>query len=227
MADNEVSIYNMALNAVGTRDNIAATTEESREAEVCRLWFGPVRDHVLRAAPWPSTRAYQRLALLAERDDTLAWAEGDPEPGFRYAYAAPTDMVYPRNLNTFGRFVLGVHEDQRAIFTQDELALLAYTKQQTNIALWDVQLKMAIVHALAAFIAMPLHGKAGRARQAQDTANSLILEARVNAANTDENVYETIPDWIAARGYAGSAPNTRFIYPYGPMINALEASAVA
>ena len=227
MADNEVSIYNMALNAIGTRDNVAATTEESREAEVCRLWFGPVRDHVLRAAPWPSTRAYARLALLAERDDTLAWASTDPEPGFRYAYAAPSDMLYPRNLTSFGRFTLGIYAGQKAIMTQDENALLAYTMQQTTISLWDAQLKMAIAHALAAFIAMPLHGKPSRAKQAQDVANQLITEARVNMANTDENVYETIPDWIAARGYAGTSPATRYIYPYGPMINALEASAVA
>ncbi len=191
------------------------------------MWFGPVRDQVLRAAYWPSAKAFARLALLATRDDTLAWASGDPEPGFRYAYAEPSDMLGPRYLTSYGRFTLGIHAGAKAIMTQEESALMAYTKSETNVGLWDVQLQFAIAHALAAFIAMPLHGKPSRAKKAEDTANNLIMEARVAAANSEENQFDSIPDWIAARGFSGAAPVSRFIYPYGPMISALEASAVS
>lgn len=223
----EVHIYNMALNAVGTKDDVAFTTEESREAEVCRLWFGPVRDHVFRAAYWPSTKAFARLALLAERDDSVAWATGDPEPGFRFAYAQPADALRPRYLTTFGRFSTGIHQGQKAIVSQEEAVILAYTKAEDNVALWDVSLQFAVAHALAAFIAMPLHGKPSRAKKAEDTANGLITEARVVAANEEENQYDSIPDWIAARGYGGSVAVSRFLYPYGPMINAGEMGAVS
>lgn len=225
MATSEVEIYNLALSAVGT-GSVSATTEASREAEICRLWFGTVRDHVLRAAPWPSAKAHARLAVLAERDDTLAWVDGDPDPGFMYAYAAPSDMLTPRHLTDYSRFTLSVHGDVKAIMTNTEDALLYYTRSQTNISLWDVQLQMAIVFALGAMIGMPLHGKPSRVKTAQDQANALILQAREGEANTDNNEIDTVPSWLVARGYAENAPATRYYFPYGPMISTTELPSV-
>lgn len=223
MAQDEVSIYNLATSAAGARNNIALPNEASREAELCRLWFGPVRDQVLRAAPWPNTRAFSRLAVLAERDPDLEWTASDPEPGLLYSYAVPSDMVYPRYLSTFERFTYGVYDnsgtDVQAIQTNTANAILYYTKRQTNIGLWDSQLYFAIAYALSAHITMPLTGKPQRALNAARMANDLIMQARVNAANSDEESYETIPEWISARGYAGSYPATRYIYPNGALIS--------
>lgn len=221
-----VDLYNRALNAVGTRSRVSSPTESSREAETCALWYEGVRDQILRAARWPATRATSRLALLAERDDTLAWETGDPEPGFLYAYALPSDFLYPRHLTTFNRFVMGSNGSQRVLYTQDEDALLIYTKREENISLWDPEMQMAVVYALAAHISMPLHGKAGRAKFAMEQANELILQARLSAANEDVNQYDSVPDWISMRGYSGSAPSQRYLYPYGPMISVPEMSAV-
>lgn len=226
MISDKTSLFNLALDAVGTRSDVSHPDEESREAEICRLWFAPVRDLVLRAAPWNSAKAFARLAVLAERNDTLAWVPTDPEPGFRFAYAAPSDIIAPRYLSTFERFTYGVYQGVRSISAQAEQSILVYTRREENISLWDDQLAMAITHALAAHIAMPLHAKAARARQAQEEANSLITNARVNDANANINEFDTIPDWLAARGYAGNAPNTRFYYPYGPMISVTEAVGV-
>lgn len=226
MISDEVSVYNMALDAVGTRSDVSATTEQSREAEVCRLWFGPTRDLVLRAAPWSVATGYSRLALLATRNDTLAWVATDPAPGYHFAYAAPSDMIAPRFMSTYGRFIQGKYGNQRALMTQDEAALLVYTRLEEQVALWDSDLAMAIVLGLAAAIAMPLHGKAQRAKNAQDQANILILQARANDANAQENQLDTIPDWIAARGSNFQAPNNRFFFPYGPLISVTEAAAV-
>lgn len=223
MTQDLVSIYNLASSAAGSRNNIALPTEVSREAELCELWFGPVRDQVLRAAPWPNTRAFKRLALLAERDPDLEWTASDPEPGLVYLYAVPDDMVNPRYLTTFERFNYGPWDnggtDIMTISTQTEDAILAYTKRQENLAIWDSQLYFAVAYALAAHITMPLTGKAQRAQNAAQLANQLIVQARVNAANTDVEDYETIPEWISARGYAGSYPATRYIYPNGALIS--------
>lgn len=228
MANDELEIYNLALNAVGTRSNVSDPSEESREAEVCRLWFGTVRDQVLRAAPWHSAKAYARLAVLAERDTDEDWVAADPEPGFLFAYSAPSDMLYPRHLADYSRFVSGVYNGTtRAIFTQTESAILFYTLRQVNVSLWSPDLKMAIAQALAAYIAMPLHGKASRAAQAQQQANNLILSARETMANEDWNTLDVVPDWLAARGYAGTYPQTRYLYPYGPLISVTEALGVS
>ena len=66
---SEVGIYNLALNAVGERSNLSATTENSRQAEVCRLWYEPVLEQILAAAHWPEATKIVYLAELAERGE--------------------------------------------------------------------------------------------------------------------------------------------------------------
>lgn len=86
--------------------------------------------------------------------------------------------------------------------------------------MWDPQLGLAIAFALASYIGMPLHAKVARVKEAMEVANAKILQARISAANSEDNQYDVLPDWIAARGYAGGAPVAKFIYPLGPMLTA-------
>jgi hypothetical protein len=223
MITDEVSIYNLALNAVGTRSTVALPTEKSREAEVCRLWFGPVRDRVLRAAPWASTRAWARLPLLKQRDDQATWVATDPEPGYQYAYGVPSDMLAPRYLAGYQRFSMSSYPGNKlAIMTNVTDALLTYTKRQEVIGLWDVGLQMAIVYGLAAHITMPLTGKPARAKNAMEQANNFILSAREEDANVDMSVVDSTPSWITARGFTGVIESTRFYHPLGALFTAGE-----
>lgn len=218
MITDEVTIYNMALNAVGTRSNVSAPTETSREAEVCKRWFGTVRDQVLRAAPWPSTKKFARLALIKERNDQLPWDLTDPEPGFQFVYGMPDDALNPRFLVNYERFTVMPLSGGLALNCNVPEAVLCYTFRQENIGLWDAQLQMAIVYGLAAYISMPLHGKTQRTNLMIQQANDLIMQAREASGNTDENQITTIPDWIAARGYATPVADTRFYYPNGGLL---------
>lgn len=227
MANTKLDVFNMAMYHCGTREDIADVNEESREAEVCRLLYDRVRDHVLRSAYWSSAKGFKRLAVVVERDDTLAWAATDPEPGFRFAYAVPNDFLYPRFLTSYERFSTGVLNNQSVIFANTEDAILQYTMRQENVALWDANLFMAMTFALAAYATMPLNGKPQRASNAAQQANNLILEARVANANSEDNQIDTMPSWITARGYAGSAVDSRYFYPYGPMINIASVPAVS
>lgn len=215
----EVDVYNMALSAIGARSRVSAVDEASEEAETAKLWYATVRDSVLEAANWPSTTSFSRLALDTERDFDEDWVLTDPEPDFRYAYSLPTDMLRPRSLSTWERFTLGLVNGQRRLMTNTENAILVYTARQTLIDAWDASLKMAIVYALAAFISIPITGKVGRAQYNLGLANSLILEARVRAANDKVNSFESIPDWIAARGYSGAVSPTRYAYPSGELLS--------
>lgn len=227
MAADEVSIFNQALNAIGTRDNVSSVAENSREAEVCRLWYTTTRDQVLRAAYWNCAKAYARLAVAAQRDETVAWQAGDPEPGFLFAYALPSDCIRPRFLSSYSRFTVGVNGGAPALFSNAEEVILFYTKRETNVALWDASLQMAVAYALAAYICKPLTGKIRGAQDAERQANNLILLAREEHANDDDNLLDTLPDWIAARSSAYGMPQTRFFYPYGPMISLGEMAGVS
>lgn len=216
---SEVGIYNLALNAVGERSNISLPTENSREAEVCRLWYEPVLEQVLAAAHWPEATKIVNLAQLAEQDDEDGWIDTQPRPGYGYVYVLPSDYIHARYLNDFSKFLITYYGDnQRVIHTNSYQAALAYTARITNVALFEPQLRMAIVYALAANIAMPLSGKRQRAKDLADRANEIMWNAREAAANMSNEAYEHVPDWIAGRGY-NFAADTRYIHPYGSLLS--------
>lgn len=105
-----VTIWNMALSAIGTRSTVASLTEDSPEAAACALWFPTVRDGLLRAFPWNWSRRQVVLALLKSAAGTLENPQGLlPEPArpWRYEYSWPNDCVnaryilpMPRNAGT-------------------------------------------------------------------------------------------------------------------------------
>ena len=219
---SEVAIYNLALNAIGARSNISSPAENSRDAEVCRLWFTPVRDQILAAAPWPEATEIRYLSQLKEADEDGdgAWAQDDPRPGYQFVYSLPSDCLRPQYLSDFSPFLVTSYSDnRRALHTNVEQAALVYTKRQESIALWNSELQLAIVYGLASHICMPLTGKTSRAKLMVNQANDILLSARESAANTSTEMHESIPDWIAARGY-NSNPQTRFIYPFGSLLSA-------
>lgn len=218
MVYDEVSVYNMALDACGARNNILNPMEDSREAETCRMWFGPIRDSVMRAAYWNCCKAWERLALLKERQNEI-WTPTDPEPGFRFQYSAPHDMLIPRWMSDYSRFTMGVQDEVVALNSNSPDAVLCFTKREENIRLWDSNLALAIVYGLAAYISMPINGKPLRANLNMQQANQLIFEAQAVDMNAEEAQLDSIPDWIRARGYNFNQIETRYVYPLGPMIS--------
>lgn len=219
MAQDETSLYNLALSSAGARSSISHPDERSREAEICRLWYAPVRRQILRAAPWPVVRAVTRLALITEQT-AESWAPGLPNPEYRFAYGLPDGFLHPRYLTSYARFEVSlISPSQQALNTNEEQAIFFYTVDQTLIPLWDPDLYIAIAMALAAYICLPLNGKVSQARAAQQQANSLIYQAREASANESFEPMEVSPDWIQARGSAYSNTGPRYIYPAGPMIS--------
>lgn len=213
---SETKIYNLALNAIGARSNVSSPDERSREAEVCKLWYSVVRDQTLAAAVWPEATKVAYLALLDERDYDVDWVATNARPDYRFAYSVPSDLLHPQYLTSFGRFLLTAYPGNiKALATNEENAALVYTQRLEDVALWGATLQTAVAYALAAYICLPLTGKPARTKQILDQANMLIYAARERAANSSNEQFESIPDWISARGYAGAQSYSRYIYPYG------------
>lgn len=210
---SETAIYNLALNAIGARDNVTSPAEQSREAEVCNLWYSPVRDQILAAAFWPEATKFDYLALQRERPDA-AWAAGDPAVGFTYSYARPTDLLRPQYLSTYEQFRITAD----GINANTSQALLTYTYRNELVASWSAGLQMAVVRGLAAYICMPLTGKTQRTNLMLQEANNAILAAREASANWNVEVNESVPDWIAARGF-GVQNQARYVYPFGGLLS--------
>lgn len=214
----QTELFQLALDVAGSRRNIASPTEASREAELCRRWYNTVRNQVLRAAFWPATKASRRLSVQAEKSNG-DWITGDPDPSYQFAYAAPSDMLRPRFLSDFSRFELSVWAgDQISIMSNTDEALLIYSFRQTNINVWDEDLYQCIVYALAANITRPLTGKDQTAYDNLSFANQIIMNARANDANINEASFDTLPEWLSARGYCDSSIS-QFIYPFGPSLS--------
>ena len=215
--NSEIGVYNLALNAVGERANVSSPAENSRRAEVCRLWYDLVRDQVMEAAPWPEATTHSRLARKAEQT-TFAWVQGDPSPGYQYSFVLPADCLRPQYLKDFAPFELTTENGVKLLQCNTAEPILRYTAAQNNVALWANNLLMAIVYGLAGHIAQPLSGKTRLTATLVDRANQLILAARVNSANQPNQHYEHIPDWIAARGYLNQT-QSQFFYPVGGLLN--------
>ena len=216
MIPDQVSLYNLALNAIGARANLSDTTDTDYSAEVCNLWFPVIRDTVLAGAPWPSCRSVARLALAAEvTSDT--WDTTEPEPGYSFVYAAPSDMVAPRHLTTFEPFRLTNFAGAKAILTNTPEAILVYTRRENSIYLWEDSLALAVAYGLAAHICGPLSGKTQKTNMLIQQANALLANAQAEAMNMSMQSYETLPDWIVARGFAGTT-DLRYYYPFGSML---------
>lgn len=213
MISSETAIYNLALNAIGARNNVSSPSEASREAEVCNLWYSAVRDQIFEAAPWPEATKLDYLAVMSEQDDTV-WTSGEAIPGSRFTYSRPSDMIRPQYLTDFSPFQI----TGTVVNTNAEQAIMVYTFRNTLVTQWSSSLQMAIVYGLAAHICMPLTGKTQRARTMLEQANQLILQARENSSNTNTApMLEALPEWLAGRGYYNTQAQ-RYVYPYGPLL---------
>lgn len=220
-----VSVWNKALTLAGARGLIASEDERTREREICSTWYDHIRRTVLGGAFWPSSRKRLYLSLLQERDTSISWAAGDPAPGYQYLYAIPTDLLRPRFLADYSQFeeffdhTRSNGEGARVLSANMPEAILEYSFDQTNPVFWEPTLENAIVFNLAAVICNSLNAKENKTQRLFQQANDMTMEARVAFANVSNAYQETIPDWIAVRGYADGAPKAQYFFPYAPFFS--------
>ena len=210
-----VTIYNRALALAGARNSLSSLDQVGSEGNTCRLFYPLVRDTVQRSASWPACTAYTRLAVLGERNSEDDWDDASPSPGYRFAYAVPSDMLAPRYLHTYAPFTLEAYRSANtpAIMTNVEDAILCYTRKVESPVTWDVALQNAITLTLAATICYPLTGKAGRAETLRADAQRVVLSAQTDIANAADDIEETLPGWLTARGYEESPHMPRYFFP--------------
>ena len=96
-------IANRALSAIGTRSTIASLTENSNEARQCNILLQPIRQELLRLAPWNCATNYNNLSVICAAPGTpenpsvgtTTWDKGIPPPPWSYEYAYPSDCLRP------------------------------------------------------------------------------------------------------------------------------------
>ena len=99
----EVDIANRALAAIGTRSQIASLTEQSNESIAAQLLLEPLRDELIRLAPWNFATNYNNMTLVCAAPGTpenpttgtTTWEKGIPPPPWAYEYLYPSDCLRP------------------------------------------------------------------------------------------------------------------------------------
>lgn len=214
---SQLEIYNRALNLAGTRSDVSALDEVSREAELCQLWYPSVRDTILAGAYWPSAKGIVRLSLLSTREEDT-WVPTEPAIPWLYAYSRPADYLRARFVSDMMPFEVGLFGEFPAILTNRESAILTYTRKITNTALFDPLLEVAIFTGLAAQLSGPLTGSRRKAESLFQQANNMLLQAREMNSNESSQTFESIPSWLSARGVGGDSYPNRYVYPVGPLL---------
>jgi hypothetical protein len=189
-------ICNMALGAAGSRTKLASLSDRSREAEVCQLWYETTRRAVFSAMYWNELRHTVALAVVKERQDGDVWTPVSPPPGWRFAYALPSDHFRPRHLSDYTRFQI----EGTTLLGNTENAVLTYTRDIVDVNQWGPLLQVLMAYALAYHICIPLTGDNRtfeRVRVMASEAAAKAMEAAANADITDK--IEPVPDFIAAR----------------------------
>lgn len=100
---SEVDLANRALSSIGTRSTIASLSEVSNEAIQCSILLEPLRDELLRMAPWNCATNFNNLTLICAAPGTpenpttapQSWNKGIPPPPWAYEYAYPSDCLRP------------------------------------------------------------------------------------------------------------------------------------
>lgn len=225
MSQTLTELYNIAGQTIGLRGKLVSTTERNRPTEVFNLHYPFVRARVLGAAHWGSCKRSVRLSLAAERTGT-DWAEGDPMPGWQYAYHLPSGHLHPRFLTTGNRFEMGIVGNTKCLNTNEESPVYQYTWDNEDLGTYEPELFFCLALALAAQSANALTGKPQLAQQVMQQANAIIITTRTNAANENMAPIDTVASWHAARGYEGRQSQIRYVFPYAPLLTQGETVGV-
>ena len=182
MASTQIDIWNQALSNIGSKVFIQNPNERSVEASVLAIWWKSAVEFVLAAHPWPFATAYQLLAPLDDNPTGGDWL---------YVYRYPSDCIHARRLVTkAGRrdpnpppFKIGSDNEGRVIYTDQENALLEYTKEVTEPERFDPN----FVDCLAWYLGHKAAPSVSRMPNMTDFALKQYKVALTNAADKAMN----------------------------------------
>jgi hypothetical protein len=238
----DVDICNRALSEIGARAVIQdLATDTSSAAMNCRLHYQPLRQQLIRAAPWAFCRKTISMTLLGSLTDT---PPGSPYP-WQSKYAYPSDCLKvryilppPPPVDTISPVVgeplfyspwCGPRRDWRFLIANDDTtgldtkvilsnvcqALLVYNKDVVSPDAWDAQFQDALVAALASKIVLAITGNAGMKQSFVQIAQGAITTARMADGNESLASTDHTPDWIQTRGVGSPFGYSPFAFTSG------------
>ena len=201
MPTTDVDISNMALGFVGVSQFIAALTEHSQEASVCALYYQPALAATLADFPWPDATKYATLGLVVNNSTVSTPYD------WLYGYRYPSDCLDVRRIVTrLGRrdphpppYRIGVDEQGKLVWTDDAFGVVEYTKSGVDPQFFSPLFAEAVAWRLSIYIAPSLSRVKGIIGVATQMYQAMIVKAKVQAANEQQQDIEPESDFIQAR----------------------------
>ena len=202
MAMTDVQISNMALGHIGVQQQIASlSTEHSTESNKCSLYYTQAVESVLADYPWPFATKYATLGLVTDNS-----ALSTPYD-WLYEYRYPSDCLFVRRIVTvLGRkdpnpppFRIGQDDQGLLVYTDQEDAVIEYTRRVTDTNLFPPTFAEAVSWRLAAFIAPGLSRLKDMVRLAMLTYLGILSKAETQAGNEQQQQDQIESEFIRAR----------------------------
>ena len=195
MTITQISIWNHALGFLGAR-TVASERENTPEAIQCRLYWDSARRQVLRDFPWSFA---QRRAWLGRLPLPAGY-----EAEFRFAYALPRDCLKSHEVRHEGigvrPFALAQGADGApCLLTDASRALLLYTADVRQSALFDDLFAHTLARRLACLVAVPLLKNNTQKLAELEKLYAESLPRAREAAAAELGKARADDDWIAAR----------------------------
>lgn len=233
-----IDLCNRALGKIAGRVSINSFSDASPAAFACSLNYDPIRQALLRMAPWNFARRQVQLTQVGTAiagNVPFPWMFSYLYPQdclkFRYMLEIPWGWPFPSGPTTPPQtgsplfnyfpasrrceFLPGSDLDvggnaRRILLTNVCQSIGIYNYDVTDVSQFDPSFSEALVSVLAEELIMPVTGNVGMKGSFYQIAKDKVMEARAADGNEGLPTTDHVPDWIAVRGIP--AP-----YPFYPM----------
>lgn len=196
-----VEICNVALSTYLGARPISALDQDTPESDECALHFDRVRRSLLERIDW---RFARRRELLVRIDD-------NDRPAWGTRYARPADLLTVRSIGSaYSGSIIPTSMFELSgdsIYSHAAGAMVDYTADLSDPAMFPPAFNDALAAALAASIARPITADGPTMQAAQEAAATLLdraIEIDVNQRATP--TVRTVPATLAVRGGGNSVP---------------------
>lgn len=196
---SDVEICNMALSRVAYTQPIVSFTEKSKAAELCRVFYAPLRELVLQAFPWPFAESIVFLADL-----------GSPAPGWAFRYRYPADCLKVREIVVPGQrttttndqripYKIGYDAGGRVVHTDQPEAACRFTFKVEDSTFFDPNFAEVLAWRLAMDLALPLSSKPELQQFATQQYQRALTKAEGAAFQESQDDPDPESEFIRAR----------------------------
>lgn len=230
-----IDICNRALAEIAGRVSINTFDDASPAAFACKLNYDPMRQMLIRCAPWNFTRkpiTLTQVGTAALGTVPFPWMFSYAYPAdclkFRYMLEIPWGWPFPTTptsppqtgdtaffpyfpASRRAPFLMSSDQDshgnpRRVLLTNLCQAIGTYSYDCTDVSQFDSTFEEALVAVLAEKLVMPVTGNAGLKGTFIQLAKDRVLEARVADGNEGLPTTDHVPDWIGVRGIPSAYP---------------------